>query len=120
MKKLLLLVIFLFGCDKSTDLMEPDGCGPNPRFKTLETSALCMDSLRCVENNISTLSNFICFCDQLCLCFFSITNDCDLVNEECEKLSGVMTILPGNFCFSDGKYEVLQELHDKVKEIGDG
>jgi len=110
-----IICVLLVGCN-SPHLVEPDGCSPNPNFETIEHEKVCVDSIRCVEDGVVRLSNYACFCDGVCLCFFSVTDDCEL-SSECKKHSGMMAILSLDFCLLKGKTKILQELNNKVDEM---
>jgi len=109
-------LLFLAGCS-SPHLAEPDGCTPNQAIEKIELENICVDSMRCVKDEVAILSSYACFCDGVCLCFFSVTDDCSFKDKECKKHSGLMAIMPSNFCLLEGKQDILREFSEEVAEM---
>jgi len=84
-------------------LEEPDGCTPNPNVEAVESPHVCFNSLRCNDRNLVTFPTYFCVCSGNCLCFLSVTKDCDGTDptKVCEKLSGGMFIFGGGFCSTE-------------------
>lgn len=114
--RLLIILTLLTSC-VGHDLIKPDGCQRNEEVEFIESEGLCMDSIRCVTGGIESISSYFCVCDGLCICFFSTLENCpSIYDESCDKEGG-MLLLSDLFCMSDEKFNVLEELSKRAKEV---
>lgn len=111
----LLPLVFLVACGSDLPL-EPDGCKQNPEIERTESKRFCVDSLRCVKGGEISFSNYLCICDNICICFFSVLTDCKSIREEC-KGNGSMLLVSNDFCLQPNKRAVLEDLFIETKEI---
>lgn len=111
----LLPLLFLTACVDHT-LIEPDGCALNTEVDQIDAEEVCFESLRCTKRGEVSFSNYMCFCDGLCLCFFSVLTDCESVYDECTS-NGSMLIMSGGFCLNPDKRKILEELFNETQQI---
>lgn len=112
----LILVIFLVSCGGEIP-REPDGCKANAEIERVETKTFCTESIRCVNDGDVSFSNYMCFCDNICLCFFSVLTNCESVfGNSCDSNSS-MLLMGGETCLQPNKRTLLEDLYNKTQEI---
>jgi hypothetical protein len=124
MKPFKLIISFLIylsaGCINH-HLVEPDNCTHNTNVQTINDPNICFDSIRCVEDNQVIYSSYFCICDSACLCFFSLTKDCDGINPkmECLKVGGGLYIFSGEFCLvdQDNRFSMLELMDQEIRKF---
>ena len=120
----LFLVLFLIACgsyDSPADelpelekIIEIDSCKQNPEIKKTEIKEICSNSVRCSTAGEISLTNYMCFCSNICICFFSILSDCEsMYDETCEKDGSIM-FLSKDFCLSVDKIKFLKDFNKKT------
>lgn len=117
MRYFLILLVILTSCGGPPAL--PTICEQG-ELPGIEDKSFCSDSLKCTTGNSSITTQYLCTCDQLCICFF---NKSDCLDEDC-KLNGSMAILGGNFCLTDSAdrslaLEKMQSQIDDWKEVNE-
>jgi hypothetical protein len=115
MYKVIASLVFMISC--SSDLPSETICSPSSAlFK--DSSTICAALKTCTTGELVEYNKYMCFCDLICICFYSeFTNEC-IDDTKCKR-DNVLMLFGKDFCKlpKNRREELMLDIKNRLKEV---